>query len=286
MDEKAHPAVELSIDARRLARSVLVCCVLVEVALVLLDYHVNYGRGVEVGAIRRLFNLAREDGLASWLATTQTLLIALTLWLIYVSARHRPALRSKALGWLVLALFFSYMAVDDGAQLHERLGSAWERWSRASGSGGLFPSYAWQPLFLPLFGLLGLFLLVFLGRELKAGASRALLVLAVSCLAAAVGLDFLEGLAREHPWNVYAQAAARFELEPWTLERFGKPAYDTLRHFSKATEEFLEMLAQSVLWFLLLRHLPEVAGELRVGFRGARSTPAAAAGPASDSGRG
>ena len=270
-EEKVQSPVELNVDAGRLARAVLVAGVLVEIALVVLDYHVNFGSAVDIGAIRRLFNIAREDGLASWLATTQTLLIALTLWLIYVSVRHRPGLHWKARAWLVLALFFSYMAVDDGAQLHERLGTAMEDWREASGAHDLSPSYEWQVLFLPVFGLLGLFLLGFLWRELATRSSRTILVASLACIAVAVGLDFVEGLASEHPWNLYTKAADSFDLDPWTMERFGEPGYETLRHFSKSAEEFLEMLAHTLLWFLLLRHLPDTAGAFHASFRPART---------------
>lgn len=64
-----------------------------------------------------MFNIAREDGLASWFAVTQTLFVALTLWLIYTLTKRGGGSRSKVYGWLVLTLFFAYMAVDDGAQM-------------------------------------------------------------------------------------------------------------------------------------------------------------------------
>ena len=57
------------------------------------------------------------------------------------------------LGWLVMALFFSYIALDDGAALHERLGSTFRVLQQrapvgaAAGGEGLldvFPSYAVQ----------------------------------------------------------------------------------------------------------------------------------------------
>ena len=81
-----------------------------------------------------MFNTAREDGLASWFAVTQTLLIALTLWLIYSVAKAGRKPRAIVVGWLVLALFFTYMAIDDGAQIHERLGSTFKALREASGA--------------------------------------------------------------------------------------------------------------------------------------------------------
>ena len=75
-------SVHVPVDLTRVARRVFVCCLLIEVGFVLLDYHVNYGRLTEVGAMRRLTNIAREDSLASWFGTTQTLLVALTAWVV------------------------------------------------------------------------------------------------------------------------------------------------------------------------------------------------------------
>ena len=51
----AEPAagVELRVDWRRLASRVLLLCLAAEVAFAVLDYHINYGRLIDVGAMRR-----------------------------------------------------------------------------------------------------------------------------------------------------------------------------------------------------------------------------------------
>jgi hypothetical protein len=260
-------AAELTIDSETLARRVLICCVVAEILFVLLDYHINFGEWTDIGAMRRLFNIAREDSLASWFATTQTLLAGLTLGFLCLVTRRQPGMRWKATAWLVLASFFIYMAVDDGAQLHERLGSTVEATREDPGASlDFFPSYTWQLIFLPFFGALGLFMLVFLWRELGSPHSRVLLLTAIAFQVFAVGFDFLEGLEPDHPWNLYAAISDRYDLEPWTESRFGESSYDTLDHFSRSTEETLEMAAISILWFLFLRHLSVVPGHLKVRF--------------------
>ena len=50
--------------------AIFVACVVSEIALFLLDWHVNYGRLLDYGPIRRLLNTTREDGLASWFGVT------------------------------------------------------------------------------------------------------------------------------------------------------------------------------------------------------------------------
>ena len=261
--------VYLTIDSERLARRVLIFCILAEIVFVILDYHINYGEWTYIGAMRRMFNTAREDGLASWFAMTQTLLASLTLGLIYLSVKNGSARpRWKSWGWLALTLFFFYMAVDDGAQLHERIGSTFKEalWTATGATLDFFPSYAWQIVFLPFFGAIGLFMLGFLWYELDSRSSRVLLVIAVCLQVVAVAMDFVEGLEPEHRWNLYTIIANRFDLEPWTQARFGETAFDALRHFSKSFEETIEMAGISILWFLFLRHLSNVAGDLRVRF--------------------
>ncbi len=260
---------QLTIDPARLARRVFLCCVALEVAFVLLDYHVNYGRLTEVGAIRRLTNIAREDGLASWFGTTQTLFVGLTAWTLFLLVRARDAPTWRRTGWLVVAAMFTYMAVDDGAQLHERFGTLGRTLSDGASASVLqsFPSYAWQVLFVPVFGSFGLLLVLFLWKELQSREAFALVLSALACLAVAVGLDFIEGLDEGHPWNLYDGIVTRVDIAEFTANRFRRTPYETLEHFSRSLEEFLEMFASTLIWVAFLRHLPAVAPDVRLTLR-------------------
>jgi len=269
--------VVLVVPLKRLIRWIFGTCIAVEVLLVLLDYHVNFSHATEIGALRRLTNITREDSLASWFGTTQTLLVALTLWLTYLCVRGRGGPRWRSPGWLVLALFFSFMTIDDGSQLHERFGTVFDTvFGGDPDPGGTvalgtrlldaFPSYAWQIVVLPFFVALGGFVAVFLWRELPRRRARVLVFLALTCFAVAVGLDFFEGLSSDHPWNVYTRITEAVDFGDSTEFRFRRSAYDTLGHFSKSIEEFLEMLGNTLLWVVFLRHLSVVAGDLRIRF--------------------
>ena len=86
-------------------------------------------------------------------------------------------------------------------------------------------------------------------------------------LVLAVALDFFEGLDADHPWNLYTPLARRFPIEPWTLLRFGRSAYDTIEHASKSIEEYLEMLGNTLMWLAFLRYLTGLAGTLRIRFK-------------------
>ena len=262
-------SVLLRFNTAALALYILIFCIVAEITFVVLDYYINYSELVDIGAMRRMFNIAREDGLASWFGATQTLLAGLTLWLIYAVVKHQPGSKWRRSGWLILALFFTYMAVDDGAQLHERFGTTFKALREdAGGNLDYFPSYAWQVFFGPVFALLGLFLLGFLLYELDSRHDKMLVLLALSGLALAVALDFVEGLDEGHAWDLYTIIAERYDLEEVAQDRFGETAYDTLRHFSKSIEEAIEMLAISVLWFVFLRYLGSVTDEIRVRLDG------------------
>ena len=260
------PTVLVPVAPARIARWVFACCLSLEIAFVLLDYHVNYGRLTEVGAIRRLTNIAREDGLASWFGTTQTLLVALTAWGVLILAGAAHTLAWRRAGWLFVSILFTYMAVDDGAQLHERFGTLSS--ALQTGDSGsvldLFPSYSWQVLFVPLFGLFGLILTVFLWHELHDRAALVLVLSALACFAVAVGLDFIEGLDEDHPWNLYSWMVGHVDLADFTTTRFRQTPYDTLEHFSRSIEEFLEMVANTFLWVTFIRHVPSVVSDVHV----------------------
>ena len=265
-DRSVASGARLSVDPASVARRVFLFCLTLEVAFVLLDYHVNYGRLIDVGAIRRMTNIAREDGLASWFGTTQTLFVALTAWTAVLLARANHADFWRRAGWFVVAVMFTYMAVDDGAQLHERFGTLSSVVADSGRSSVLtsFPSFAWQVLFVPVFGVFGLLLAFFLWRELHNRAAFVLVLCALACLAVAVGLDFVEGLDVDHPWNLYTWTVERVEFADFAATRFRQTPYDTLEHFSRSLEEFLEMLANTLFWVTFLRHLPSVTPDVHV----------------------
>ena len=190
----------------------------------------------------------------------------MTLWVLYfLVVKSSAATKWRERGWLVLALFFSYMAVDDGAQVHERWSrSIRYRLEKLDIGLDAFPSYSWQLIFLPMFVALGIFTFAFLWRELATKRNRALLVIAFGCLALAVGIDFIEGLEDDHPWNVYTMAASSPALESWSQARFQEDAFETSLHFSKSIEETIEMFAHSLLWFLMIAHVGVVANDVRI----------------------
>ena len=86
-----------------------------EILFVAFDVFFNYLALIPVGPFQRFFNMAREDSLIAWLAGIHTLFAGLILWFIYLKVKSRS--------WAFLATFFTYLGIDDGSKLHERIGS-------------------------------------------------------------------------------------------------------------------------------------------------------------------
>lgn len=275
MDEQTGAPAVLRLDAGALKRNLILLCAGLEILFFTLDFQLNYADASGVGAVRRLFNTASEDSLPSWFAIAQTALVALTAWLIYAVVRS-GASRARRAGWLTLAVLFTYLAFDDAATIHERLGTAFDGiFSRSAHAGSLaaqalavFPSYRWQIVFVPVLAAFGLFMLVFLVRELRGRTARIIVPVALALLAVAVTLDFFEGLEPDHALNPYTAIAETRHLDYWAAGTFGESSYDTLVHFSKSAEECIEMFAMSLLWAVLVGHLGWVARDLRVVLAG------------------
>lgn len=236
----------LLVDAGLFAWVVFLGCLIVELALVYLDLTINWWQWSDSGPIRRLFNTTREDGLASWFAVSQTLVVALVAWLLFTILLHQNTTVWRRAGWLIIALFFSYMCIDDGAMVHERLGSAFKETTDAAG----LVTYAWHYVLLPFFVGMGVFILAFLWREMPVVRARLMILAALGCFGLAVGMDFVEGM--DDGYRVLVDATG------W------KPA--TVRHFSKSLEEFLEMVGMSLFLAAFIGHLAAVAPSLQVRF--------------------
>jgi len=264
------PATTFRVNPDQLVRRLLLVAAVVCGLLLAADYWLNYREVMSVGAMRRLFNATREDSLAGFVGIAQAVLMAATAWGVWILARRvsssgEPSRRVVG-GWLVLALLFTYLAIDDGAMVHERLGTAAEAMAgeetALSGLLAMFPSYTWQVVVGPLLGALGLFMVLFLWHQVP--DYRSFLLVAMALVVVAVGLDFIEGLEDEHAWNLYAITAERYPLDDYTRKVFGATGLQTLQHFSRSIEEVLEIFANTLLWAVLLIGLSHQAAEVRL----------------------
>ena len=89
----------MQIDTNKLAVRTFVFCATAGLLFVFLDAVVNHNRLTDIGAIRRLFNIAREDSLSSWFMVSQTFVAGIVLGLITLVERDKGASRPRVIGW-------------------------------------------------------------------------------------------------------------------------------------------------------------------------------------------
>ena len=231
--------------------------------VVALDVWLHLGGGVASPDLAGWFDAASERGLGSWLSVTQTVLVALTLWVVVAVVRRTGASRARVAGWVALATFVSYLALDDGTQIHERVGRAFGA-SEASerGVGAAFPSYYWQLVLGPVFAGAGLFMAVFLWREFRGSDLWRLVGGAFALLGTAVAIDFVDGLPDGHPLDLIGRVGSMARVEAVAETSFRLPGPAVVLHLSRIVEESLEMVAMTLLWVAFLTHLTHLAGGL------------------------
>lgn len=257
--------VELNLESQRLLVAIALFVFVSIALLAFLDIFVNHYRWTDVGALRRLVNITREDSISNWFSAMLLLssggicfLVALAYKSIGIAGISEGR---RAWGWTGIAAFFSYMGFDDGTRFHERMGTAFSSWVYNDAEPSpetprildYFPSYEWQVLFGPVFALVGLAMLVFLWRELKTPGLRLSLLAAFSLYGGAVVLDFVEGLAS----SPYRLPAAFFGTSE-----------DTVGHMSKLVEESMEMTGTGIFLLLFLGCLFRVTGSWRIRIDG------------------
>jgi hypothetical protein len=235
--------LELTLSRRNAPRTLFVALVGINLVLVLLDGTINYAEWVSSPPIQRLFNVAREDSLANFLGSVETLAVGGVVWLIFLHAR-RTGPRPVVIGWGVLAIVFTYMGIDDGAVVHERIGTAIED------GVSFFPSYAWQIIFVPLFAAAALLGAFVVWRELPRRRDRALLAAAVLCFVGGVLLDYVDGHDNTLP-NL---------ADDWGLGEY------TVTHYAKVIEESLEWLGTTVFLVVFLAHLMRRVNQIGIKF--------------------
>lgn len=242
-------AITVPVDHRRFNRNLLIFLIAFELLLVLADTTINYQGWISVNGIRRMANIAREDGFGTWFMSVQTLFAGLTVLLVYLASRRTGEKRRTSLAWLVVSLFLFFMAADDATQIHERLGSAYRHYAE-TGAGvpgsilDFFPSYTWQLILLPFFGALGLFMLVFVWTRLKSNKGKAKLIIALDLFVLAVFIDFIEGLEPESRLNIFTRIIDNTSL-----------GEDFVYHYAKVIEEFMEMLGMTLLLSMFFMYL-------------------------------
>ncbi len=204
--------------------------------------------------VRELVDITEESNLPTWFSSTQLLFVGLCAYFVGNHRRRQSEIK-KALGWFVIAIFFAYMGIDDASQLHERAGTVIADAVNQSEADSLFinaikrfPSYYWLIILLPIFGGLGLFMLIFLSQELEPKGGIQLFRGGILFYVVAVGLDYFDGI-----YGSYDMVVAH---TPFTL--------DGARHLVRAIEEFVEMVGTTFILVAFLQHWHAIQDSLRL----------------------
>ena len=232
---------ERSLDRDRSPWKLLFWLVLGGLAFSVLDYVGNRSHWISSESLRDVANVGREDSLHNFASSVQELAIAGVALVLYLHAR-RAETRWARFEWGVALGFFTWVGVDDGAALHERIGTALES------DVSFFPSYAWQVIFVPIFTVAMLVTAHIVFRTRRAAWTRTLFVAGIGCYVLAVVLDYLEGR-----FGAYDSVASAFGV-----------TVPTVSHYSRVVEELLEDVGASLFLVALLRHLLCTVGSFRL----------------------
>ena len=255
MSDPRPSAVRVTVNANKMILLVFFGWLALELFFVTIDTVINYNKGSNISQFRRMANLAREDGLATWFSSMQLLLVGMVAtangWRVRLDGG-----KWRVVAWALVALFFCYMAFDDGAKIHERVATGVKKWLDRGQEDGVpifnsFPSYAWQVIFGPLFVGMGIFMAGFFWKELRTMKMRFAVLCALGCWAVAVGLDFIEGLEQEYD-----------DVAEWlgVSSRWAS-------HYGRVLEEFLEMFGTTVFLTTFLQQLAGTWGVVEISVR-------------------
>lgn len=227
-------------------RQIILTLIVISIGFLVIDLAISLYDLITIREIKKLLSITREGNLPTWFSST--LLLAVSVTAVMIGWRWRLLkVKPKAIGWFLISGFFLYMSIDDASRLHERVATAIKHVTKnpvgdASWLGDMiqaFPSYTWQLVFFPLFGGFGLFMLVFLLRELNNRLDKRLFIAGLACYVIAVAADFFDGMGGS---KILAELASN--------------AYSprTAMHLMRAYEEFIEMVGTTLFLAAFLRY--------------------------------
>ncbi len=223
-----------------LAAGVLILCLYIELWLVILHHLLAKGANPVTATIGRAFDITVEVSLPTFFAAGQAILAGVTALVVSAVLRKQGAKWWRVRLWQCVALFLLFVGIDDAATLHERVNTVIPLdFVDAIG----FAGYPWHALFGPFLLAAALAAFVFLWFEFgRAGRiARPFLYAAAICVGIAVALDIVQGV------DEMALLRADPLLAVASVQK------------STITEEVLEMVAMTFVWFAILRFLNRTA---------------------------
>lgn len=200
--------------------------------------------GTLPGRLTRFVHLDREGNLPTWFSSTQLLCLGAAFFSLYLLDRSPR----RFWLWAICAVGAILLSLDEGAALHELLGTLLGlAFGHASDGTWLkdlqdFPSYYWILIYVPFVLPIGVFLLVSVVKRI--GKNRYLLFTgALLYVLGALVLDFLEGRygASNHTGLPIVLDGQRYLLDIFLIE------------------EMLEMFGVTLVLSAIVQHAASVA---------------------------
>lgn len=203
----------------------------IEFALLVGDIVFNFVDVFDHISVRRIFNIAREQSIPTWFASLQALLVAATAFALWRLERTR--------GWLLTAIFFLYVSIDDAAEVHERVATALSDKFPTLPLLADYPSFSWHLLVAPILaaGLAGVAGILWF--RIPSRRTKVLVVAGLASFVVSQFIDVLEGVD-----GLFDGWAADLEVGEYTVG-----------HTLRTVEEMLEMLGTTALWAPMLLRL-------------------------------
>ncbi len=191
----------------------------------------------------KIIDITSEGNLPTLFSSLLAIMAGVTS---YTISKEYDFIRSRKnkVSWLLIAVFFIYLGVDDSSQIHESIATALTDNLQNTNSGSWFStsflsfeSYYWQLLYLPVFSVFGLYMLAYLRKEFYESKIFMTFVMGIACYIVAVILDYIDGVP------------AYYDL--LINDSF---SFSELQHTARALEEYLEMVGNSLILIAFLSH--------------------------------
>lgn len=221
------PPTEFSVTPRQCCRVLaiaVVCLTLAGSAIQFFKYIL--GHDYLLGLFP-LFNLNSEISIPTWFASVTLLLCSMLLAVIFITHRRNAA--PFALHWAVLSLIFLYLSIDEGAHIHETIGTTLEL--RLTGVTYGFLRSAWVIYGTVFVVIIAAFYRKFVAH-LPAETLRLFILAALAYVGGALIMEMITGRYTE----VYGTKNLTYEL-------------------MTVAEEFLEMSGVSIFIYALLSYI-------------------------------
>ena len=238
--------MEIKVDPKQVATAFLwVAAVLAIINSVLLFFNFYLGDD-ELFGLSDMFDFDHEGNVPTLYSAVAMLFCSALLALITHANWHR--LDGKRMYWLGLTILFLFLAIDEGAAIHEKVGTFLERYMNATGA--LY--FLWVVPYGVATLIFGLAFLKFVW-ELPKDTRARFVVAGVIFLTGALGIEMFG--AREADLHGY---------------------YTVTYSVLYSLEEMLEMLGIILFIYALLSHLAKETGRLSVVLELAHGGPSRA----------